>query len=40
MQSMDQALRDLYKADAIDLDTAMRRAHNVDELNKLIHGDS
>ena len=39
MQSMDQALRDLYKADAIDLDTAMRRAHNVDELNKLIHGD-
>ena len=39
MQSMDQALRDLYKQSLITHETAMRRSHNPDELEKLIHGD-
>jgi twitching motility protein PilT len=39
MQSMDQALRDLYKQSLITYDTAMRRSHNPDELEKLIHGE-
>lgn len=38
MQSMDQALRDLYKQSLITYETAMRRSHNPDELEKLIHG--
>ena len=39
MQSMDQALRDLYKQSLITYDTAMRRSPNPDELEKLIHGE-
>ncbi|MCE5216818.1 type IV pilus twitching motility protein PilT [bacterium] len=39
MQSMDQALRDLYKQSLITYETAMRRSHNPDELEKLIHGE-
>lgn len=39
MQSMDQALRDLYKQSLISYEMAMRRSHNPDELEKLIHGD-
>ncbi len=38
MQSMDQALRDLYQQGLITYETAMRRAHNPDELEKLISG--
>ena len=38
MQSMDQALRDLYKQSLISYEVAMRRSHNPDELEKLIHG--
>lgn len=38
MQSMDQALRDLYKQSLITYEVAMRRSHNPDELEKLIHG--
>ncbi len=39
MQTMDQALRDLYKQSLITYDVAMRRAQNPQELEKLIHGD-
>jgi twitching motility protein PilT len=39
MQSMDQAIRDLYKQSLITYETAMRRSHNPDELEKLIHGE-
>ncbi|NLO05173.1 MAG: type IV pilus twitching motility protein PilT [candidate division WS1 bacterium] len=39
MQTMDQALRDLYKASQITYEDAMRRAQNPLELEKLIHGD-
>jgi twitching motility protein PilT len=39
MQSMDQALRDLYKQGLITYETAQRRAHNVAELEKLIAGE-
>jgi twitching motility protein PilT len=38
MQTMDQALRDLYQASMITYDDAMRRAQNPVELEKLIHG--
>lgn len=38
MQSMDQALCDLYKQSLITYEMAMRRSHNPDELEKLIHG--
>ncbi len=40
MQTMDQALRDLYQASMITYDEAMRRAQNPIELEKLIHGSS
>lgn len=40
MQTMDQALRDLYKQSQITLEDAMRRAQNAIELEKLIHGDT
>ena len=40
MQTMDQALRDLYKQSMITYETAMRRAQNPAELEKLIHGDT
>ncbi|MCD6360621.1 MAG: type IV pilus twitching motility protein PilT [Armatimonadetes bacterium] len=40
MQTMDQALRDLYKQSLITYETAMRRAQNPMELEKLIHGSS
>ncbi len=38
MQTMDQALRDLYKQSLITYEDAMRRAQNPLELEKLIHG--
>ncbi len=38
MQSMDQALRDLYTQSLISYETAMKRSHNPDELDKLISG--
>lgn len=38
MQTMDQALRDLYKQSMITYEDAMRRAQNPIELEKLIHG--
>jgi len=38
MQSMDQALRDLYTQSLISYETAMKRSHNPDELAKLISG--
>ena len=38
MQSMDQALRDLYNQSLITYETAMKRSHNPDELQKLIAG--
>ncbi len=38
MQSMDQALRDLYIQNLITYETAMKRSHNPDELEKLIGG--
>ncbi len=38
MQSMDQALRDLYTQNLITYETAMKRSHNPDELEKLIGG--
>ncbi|MEA3402529.1 MAG: type IV pilus twitching motility protein PilT [Armatimonadota bacterium] len=38
MQTMDQALRDLYKQSLITYEDAMRRAQNPTELEKLIHG--
>jgi len=40
MQTMDQALRDLYKQSLITYEIAMRRAQNPAELEKLIHGDA
>lgn len=40
MQTMDQALRDLYKQSLITYETAMRRAQNPQELEKLIHGET
>ncbi|HCA45818.1 MAG TPA: type IV pili twitching motility protein PilT [Armatimonadetes bacterium] len=40
MQTMDQALRDLYHASMITYEDAMRRAQNPIELEKLIHGSS
>ncbi len=40
MQTMDQALRDLYKQSMITYEDAMRRAQNPIELEKLIHGDT
>jgi len=39
MQTMDQALRDLYKQSLITYEIAIRRSHNPDELEKLIHGE-
>ncbi|MGD9495055.1 MAG: type IV pilus twitching motility protein PilT [Armatimonadota bacterium] len=38
MQTMDQALRDLYRQSLITYEEAMRRAQNPIELEKLIHG--
>jgi twitching motility protein PilT len=38
MQTMDQALRDLYVRGLITYETAMERAHNPEELKKLIAG--
>jgi twitching motility protein PilT len=38
MQSMDQALRDLYKQGLITYEMALRRSHNPAELEKLIAG--
>ncbi len=38
MQTMDQALRDLYQQSLITYEDAMRRAQNPIELEKLIHG--
>lgn len=38
MQTMDQALRDLYVKGLITYETAMERAHNPEELKKLIAG--
>ncbi len=40
MQTMDQALRDLYQQEMITLEVAMNRAHNPAELEKLIAGAS
>ncbi|MEO6909169.1 MAG: type IV pilus twitching motility protein PilT [Abditibacteriaceae bacterium] len=37
MQTMDQALRDLYHEGKISLDMAMSRAHNASELENMIH---
>jgi twitching motility protein PilT len=39
MQSMDQALRDLYKQGLITYEMAQRRSHNPAELEKLIAGE-
>ncbi|MBC7287221.1 MAG: type IV pilus twitching motility protein PilT [Armatimonadetes bacterium] len=39
MQTMDQALADLYKQSIISYETAMRRAQNPQELERLIQGD-
>jgi len=39
MQSMDQALRDLYKQGLITYEMAMRRSHNPAELEKLMAGE-
>ena len=39
MQSMDQALRDLYKQGLITYEMAQRRSHNPAELEKLISGE-
>ncbi|NLO72951.1 MAG: type IV pilus twitching motility protein PilT [candidate division WS1 bacterium] len=39
MQSMDQALRDLYKQGLITYEVGMRRSHNPAELEKLIAGE-
>jgi twitching motility protein PilT len=38
MQTMDQALRDLYQQSLITYEVAMLRAQNQDELKKLIYG--
>jgi twitching motility protein PilT len=38
MQTMDQALRDLYQQSLITYEVAMQRAQNQDELKKLIYG--
>jgi len=38
MQTMDQALRDLYQRGAIALEIAMNRSHNPAELEKLLGG--
>jgi twitching motility protein PilT len=38
MQTMDQALRDLYQQSLITYEMAMQRAQNQDELKKLIYG--
>jgi twitching motility protein PilT len=38
MQTMDQALRDLYQQSMITYEMAMQRAQNQDELKKLIYG--
>jgi len=38
MQTMDQALRDLYQQSLITYEAAMQRAQNQDELKKLIYG--
>jgi twitching motility protein PilT len=38
MQTMDQALRDLYQQSMITYEVAMQRAQNQDELKKLIYG--
>lgn len=40
MQTMDQALADLYKQSLISYETAMRRSHNPQELERLLHGES
>lgn len=40
MQAMDQALTDLVKQGIITEEVAMRRAHNPDELQKLLRGDA
>lgn len=37
MQTMDQALRDLYHEGSITLDTAMARSHNASELENMIN---
>lgn len=37
MQSMDQALRDVYNQGLITYEVAIKRSHNPDELEKLIH---
>ncbi len=39
MQSMDQALRDLYRQGLITYEMAMRRSHNPAELEKLMAGE-
>ena len=38
MQTMDQALRDLYQQSLVTYEMAMQRAQNQDELKKLIYG--
>ena len=38
MQTMDQALRDLYQQSLITYEVALQRAQNQDELKKLIYG--
>ncbi len=38
MQTMDQALRDLYRQSLITYEVAMQRAQNPDELKKMIYG--
>jgi twitching motility protein PilT len=40
MQTMDQALRDLYQRGMVTYEVAMARAQNPDELKKLIYGQS
>jgi len=40
MQTMDQAIADLYKQSIISYETAMRRAQNPQELERLIQGET
>jgi twitching motility protein PilT len=40
MQTMDQALADLYKQSIISYETAMRRAQNPQELERLLQGET
>ncbi len=38
MQTMDQALKDLYSAGLITYQDALTRSHNLEDIKKLIHG--